>query len=525
MDSLALIKPAIAIACGLLALSSIRRHLGYVWSLKDLPQPPVPSFLAGHSLDVRKARVGTRYSRWTHRYGCTYKLRGPLLEPLLIMGDPKGASYVLTKNASNFPRPEIDRIVLESWFGNGLFCAEGEEHKRQRRMLNPAFSNQSVEEVSHIFYDLAYQLVDKWETMLDGKKSSAFDIAATIHVMTMDAISMTMFAYNCSATEPIIPELLQRFTNAPDADDGPTVITTLFGALVSKFPRLLNLIPTPMKRWADELQLELGGIAYRVLREGLGSSRMDAKILKLLDGQSRGGPQAGLTGPEAIAQIIGILFAGSETVANMISEMLLELARQPRIQDKLRQELLDFERRNGRQPNFQDLSNPNTLPYLEACTRETLRLKAVLMAEQDDVIPLQYPILGTDLTHVHVKAGQAINIPVRDGINVDPQLWGDDAQVFRPERWVEPNGLPEGALSIRAQDHTLTFGDGPKVCLGRIFALTELQIVVSVMLLRFRFEDAGMPLDFYHLGGNTVKPKIRGRESEGVQLPLKVHRL
>lgn len=48
------------------------------------------------------------------------------------------------------------------------------------------------------------------------------------------------------------------------------------------------------------------------------------------------------------------------------------------------------------------------------------------------------------------------------------------------------------------------------------------QIVITTVLKHFALEDAAMPLDFYHLQGNTIKPMIRGRETEGVQLPVGV---
>lgn len=51
------------------------------------------------------------------------------------------------------------------------------------------------------------------------------------------------------------------------------------------------------------------------------------------------------------------------------------------------------------------------------------------------------------------------------------------------------------------------------------------QIIVTTMLRHFVFEDAGVVFDWYHLGGNTVKPKIRGREAAGVQLPLRVREI
>ncbi len=56
-------------------------------------------------------------------------------------------------------------------------------------------------------------------------------------------------------------------------------------------------------------------------------------------------------------------------------------------------------------------------------------------------------------------------MPIRDGINVNEDIWGVDAMVFNPERWLEPGALSKEVTA----GHVLTFGDGPKVCLGRSF--------------------------------------------------------
>ncbi|KAJ7584135.1 hypothetical protein C8J56DRAFT_790408 [Mycena floridula] len=105
------------------------------------------------------------------------------------------------------------------------------------------------------------------------------------------------------------------------------------------------------------------------------------------------------------------------------------------------------------------------LPYLDPVTRETLRTKAVLReisreVVQDDSIPLQFPIPGTDIRDLHVKAGLIIEVPVRDGINVDERIWGPSASIFVPDRWLREGALPESVELIRAQGRLLTFGDG-----------------------------------------------------------------
>jgi hypothetical protein len=85
-------------------------------------------------------------------------------------------------------------------------------------------------------------------------------------------------------------------------------------------------------------------------------------------------------------------------------------------------------------------------------------------AQKDDVLPLSKPITladGSVTDHVIIAKGTtvAVNMPVMNRVR---ELWGDDAQVFRPERWVE--GLPARAQEISGYRHLLSFLDGPKMC-------------------------------------------------------------
>ncbi|KAI0337143.1 cytochrome P450 [Trametopsis cervina] len=508
------------LGAAIIALSSIYRILTDRLSLNSLPGPPAPSWLWGNSVDLRKAVVGTRYNVWRQKYGATYKIRGVFMSPTLIVGDPKGITHVLTTKAAVYQRPELDRIALGLWFGKSILTDEGEEHRAHRKILNRAFTQQSVQEVSHVFFDLAHKLCSQWENRIGSDQSATFNVAKDVHSLTLDAISMTMFAHNLSDSNGHIPELLDNIANGPAEND--SAFARVMGVLVATFPVLLQL-PNPVSKWAKMLRTELGQIARKAWTDKLkAGGDMNAKVLELL-----GDHEDSFTEDRIIGEIVGILFAGSETAANIMTEFLFEMASQPEIQAKVRQELVDFETKHNRRPQYEDITNGTTLPYFDAVMRETLRLKAVLMdiarvATRDDVIPLEFSIPGTNAKEVFVRKGTDVCVPVRDGINVDEAIWGLDAAVFKPERWLD-DSLPESVRLVRAQGNMLTFGDGPKVCLGRTFALAELKIVLSTLVRHFSFEpENSTTLDFYHLGGNTVKPKIRGREHEGVQMPLRV---
>ncbi|KAI0345465.1 cytochrome P450 [Trametopsis cervina] len=498
----------------------------HVRHLSDLPGPPPVSYLWGDVFDLKKAPVGTLWRVWRKKYGPTYVIHEPLAEPILVLGDAKGAAHVLNRT-SIYWRPEIDRSVLALWFGESVLSSEGQNHAERRRRLNPAFNSQSVQQVSPILFDLAYRLEADWADKLGVEESVVLDVSGALHKFSLDAISMTMFAHNVSGGDGpnSVKTLLKNISDGPSGGD--TTLSRVAVIVIGLFPQLLAL-PNPLKKWAMMLRTELGKIAQEVWDTGKTNESvggMDARVLEVLSQQSKAGEK--ISKEDAVAEIIGLLFAGSETVANVMGEFLYEMAHQPLIQQKLRQELVDFESRHGPISSLTDLTvlGKDGLKYLDAVTMEIMRCKAVLMdisrmATVEDSIPLTTPIPGSNKNAIHVRPGQVISIPVRDGINHDPLIWGEDAEIFRPERWFEPGTAERGP----GLGGILTFGDGAKMCIGRAFALAEFKIVASVLIRHFSFHPAD-EIDFYHLGGNTVKPKVRGREEEGVKLPLTIRRV
>jgi hypothetical protein len=123
----------------------------------------------------------------------------------------------------------------------------------------------------------------------------------------------------------------------------------------------------------------------------------------------------------------------------------------------------------------------------------------MFQAQEDNVLPLTNPIhtaSGELVDSIFVAKGSAVRITIA-GMNKFETLWGEDAAKFNPDRWLEPSADGSGmsktenlkgrAAEIQGYKHLLTFAYGPRMCLGRNFALTEVK--VCLLLLRVLYPN------------------------------------
>lgn len=207
---------------------------------------------------------------------------------------------------------------------------------------------------------------------------------------------------------------------------------------------------------------------------------------------------------------------------------MIELSKNQSVQTKLREELT-CQYRNSGDPTYDQLTND--LPYLDAVAHEVLRMhspvwETIRVATEDDLIPLSVPLQTAHdetVDHISVTAGQQILIPVRS-VNRSTNLWGTDAKEFRPQRWLEEVGIQGEANSFPGYRHLLTFGDGPKMCLGRSFALAEFKATLSILVRNYMFELQDGPDTNLEIKPVLLpRPNIVGED--GCRTPLRVRRV
>jgi len=177
--------------------------------------------------------------------------------------------------------------------------------------------------------------------------------------------------------------------------------------------------------------------------------------------------------------ILNIVIAGKDTTAGALAWFLYMACKHPEVQEKVREEAA---RATGASETAtaeefaQSLTDEalNKMHYLHAALTETLRLYPSLPLDNkecfsDDVLPNGFSVGKGDIVFYAPYAMGRME-----------RLWGDDAIVFRPERWLDERGvfLPESPFKFTA------FQAGPRICLGKEFAYRQMKIFAAV-LLRF----------------------------------------
>ncbi|KAF8805907.1 cytochrome P450 [Phlegmacium glaucopus] len=129
----------------------------------DIPGPPSPSFLYGNS-QHQIQNNSVLQEGWLNQYGTTIQYKAMLGTSRLLTTDLKAINYILF-NSYDYPKPEDLTYNSRELFGNGVFVnAEGDVHKHQRKILNPAFGPQQIRDLTEIFVEKALELRDIWRT-------------------------------------------------------------------------------------------------------------------------------------------------------------------------------------------------------------------------------------------------------------------------------------------------------------------------------------------------------------------------
>ncbi|KDQ56786.1 hypothetical protein JAAARDRAFT_179466 [Jaapia argillacea MUCL 33604] len=484
---------------------------------------------------ARAPDTGALLEQWAEEYGSVYQIPAALGTKRVILTDPKAIAHFYSHETFGYVQPTFGKMLIENIVGRGLLWAEGEAHKRQRRAIAPAFTNAAIRKVTDVFYDSAYKLKDAWDTIIEAASSdeAIIEVQTWMNHVSLDSIGIAGFSHDFGSLHGKYSTVANVFDSFSTIQ--PTLIDIIPFILGPIFPFLIN-IPTERNRMLRKLNASMEEISEELLsktRENWEGEDRQLKEEKSLMGVliKSETTESGLrmSKEEVLAQMKVLMLAGYETSSITLTWALIELCRNPQQQTKLREELQT--QCGAGDPTWEEFTNG--LPYLDAVVHETLRHHPPLdqtnrIAAEDDIIPLSVPLQlssGVSVDRVSISKGTRVTIPIM-AVNRSTSIWGPDAKVFSPERWLdETNSINKfRAKEIQGHRHLLTFVDGPRTCLGKGFALAEIKAVLSVLIRNYSFEFRDGPeTQIEKARGILPRPKVAGESGYGV--PLRVRRL
>ncbi|KAI0739392.1 cytochrome P450 [Daedaleopsis nitida] len=490
-------------------------------------------WIFGHIHHVGKVQDPRILDKWTAEYGYNCLTRWLLSIPTLWTVDPRTINHIL-RHSYDYTKPWEGASHARRLFGPSMIVSEGDIHKKQRRVLNPAFGPAQIRDLTEIFLEKTNALRDYWkEHAIAQGGCLKTDVVEGIGRTTLDIIGIAGFDYRFDALNPTGKpnELNKAFkamfkTPAPMSFKRVIVDIFPFFSFLDKRARKVEESRAVMRRIGlqliDDKKAEVTRAATAEA-SGLEKKAMTGRdLLTLLikanmaidipDSQR-------LSDEEVLSQVVTFLVAGHETTGVSVTWTLYALTQCPEVQRKLRAELLTV---HTASPTMDELS---ALPYLDAVVRESLRMYppvalTLRMATRDDVLPVSEPFAdrhGTTQTEIRIVNGNRIVIPIA-AYNRLKSVWGEDAAVFRPERWESP---PEAASSLPGVwAHNLTFLSGARACIAWRFSVVELKAFLFSLVREFEFELAVSAEEIVPAGALVQRPNVRSEREMGAQLPL-----
>ncbi|MEV4315472.1 cytochrome P450 [Actinocrispum sp. NPDC049592] len=339
---------------------------------------------------------------------------------------------------------------LSRLFGHGLALCPNDDHRRQRRLIQPAFHKHNLPAYFSSAVEATTEVIASW------RDNGVLNVFAETRALAAEVLAATIFVGTTVARQA-----LHAF-NKQLADILDQILWQML------LPRPFGRLPLPGNRRFQQARKNFKTILDEAVDAYLAepSSETTSLLYHLTQPLTTGEK---LTKEELVDQLGTFFLAGTETTATTLSWTLHLLSQNPQYKEALYAEVDD--RLAGRRPAYDDLAQ---LPVTTAVITETLRL---------------YPVTAflTRVARKPVSLGKH-NIPAGATVIFSPCIvqhraaFFPEPEKFDPYRWVSPAPLPKGAL--------IPFGAGPRKCIGDSFAMNNAVLFLATIATHWEFEDS-----------------------------------
>ncbi|XP_030473210.1 cytochrome P450 CYP749A22-like isoform X2 [Syzygium oleosum] len=404
--------------------------------------------------------VQPHFHKWAQTYGRNFLVwHGP--QAFLVVSDLDMVKEVLNDKDHTFSKIFLQDQV-KKLVGDGLVTSEGEQWAKHRKLANFAFHGGSLKSMVPAMVDCAHIMIQRWR----DRECLEIDVYEEFKLCTSDAISKTAFGSSYVEGKTVFENVVKLG------------LTMAKASSQIRLPGVSKLWKPTFEIEAEKLEKGLREAVLKIIKrrqQKMNSGEMESYgndfLGLLLTAMHDVDENKKITFDNVIAECKTFYSAGFETLSSLLAWTVFLLAIHTDWQQEARKEVLDT--LGDQDPDF---NGTTKLKKMGMIINESLRLyppgvgvprKVTRQAKLGDLI---------------LPAGIMVHIPILK-IHHDPQIWGDDAHLFKPERFSE--GVAKATNNNPAK--FLPFGLGPRNCVGLNFATVEAKIVLAMILQRFSF--------------------------------------
>lgn len=372
-------------------------------------------------------------------------------QPALLLNHPDLVREVLVTRHRAFSKG-IALQRAKRLLGEGLLTSEGELHRRQRRLVQPAFHRERILGYGRVMVEHAERTRTRWERLAPGP----IDVAPEMTRLTLGVVGRTLFDAD---VEDDSADIGRALTDALRA----------FASPARPFPALVERLPLPRSVRFRRARRRLDSVVARLVAErraaGLDHGDLLSMLLLARDAEGDGG---GMSDTQVRDEALTLLLAGHETTANALTWTWWLLGEHPDVERALHAELDAVLGRKTLEPE-----DAERLPYTRAVIAESMRLWPPAWVIGRRALE--------DLDLGGVRAARGTLVLVSPWLVQRDPRWWPEAERFDPARW-----LDAAAQAARPRFAYFPFGGGPRGCVGESFAWMEAVLLLASLASRWR---------------------------------------
>jgi cytochrome P450/nitrite reductase/ring-hydroxylating ferredoxin subunit len=469
--------------------------------LESLPGPrPLP--VLGNAFQIDRATMHVTLERWAATYGPMFLLRfGP--RKVLVIADPKLVEPIYRARPDVYRRPSQIEDIFEELRVAGVFSAEGEAWRAQRRLAMEALSQRHLRGFYPSLSHVARRLLRRWGEAADAGR--VLDVADELKRFTVDVTTLLVFGHDLNTLEKGDEDIIQRH------------LEHIFPAFAR---RLNSLVPywrylrLPADRRVDRavesvyewLQAVLGQAREALASDPARSETPKNFIEAMLAARDADGKP--FTDDVILGNALTMLLAGEDTTAYTVAWAMHHLCDAPAAVEALRREA---EATSGSADVPADLEQAGRLAYAAGVANESMRLRPVAP------IPFFEPNVDVVIGDVAVPKGTNIVFVARASALSGAHF--ESPAAFMPERWLD-GASPRAAGRAHAPSAHTPFGSGPRICPGRSLAILEMRVALASIYKAFDVERVGPSSEVEEVLSFTMTPvglRVRLRRRDGAR--------